>query len=289
MVPRKRFRLRLPSRTLILGERTLIMGVLNVTPDSFSDGGKFLDAEKAIEHALEMERKGADILDIGGESTRPGSTGITAEEELRRVLPVIQGLRGRLKIPLSIDTQKAEVAEAVIAAGAEILNVIGAVHAEAEIFEIARRRGVATILMHMRGRPQTMQKGPFAKNVVQDVMTGLRSGITRARHTGIAKSKIIVDPGIGFGKRHRQSLELIARLPELAKLGYPVLVGVSRKAFIGDVLGGVATEQRGWGTAAAVAASIFGGAHIVRVHDVDEMKQVARVADRILALPRKHA
>jgi len=289
MAERKRFRLRLPSRTLILGERTLIMGVLNVTPDSFSDGGKFLDAEKAVERALEMEREGADIVDIGGESTRPGSTGVTAGEELRRVLPVMQGLRGRLKIPISIDTQKAEVAEAALAGGAEIINDVNALHPDSEMHELARQRGAAMILMHMRGIPRTMQKGPFSKNTVRDVLHGLRGAIARARRAGIAKSRIVIDPGIGFGKNYRQSFELLARLPELGKLGYPILAGVSRKAFIGDALGGVAAEQRGWGTAAAVAASIFGGAHIVRVHDVAEMRQVALVADRILAVPWKRA
>lgn len=287
MIQRKRFRLRLPSRTLVLGERTLIMGVLNVTPDSFSDGGEFRDSAKAIERALEIEREGADILDIGGESTRPGSIGVTAEEELRRVLPVIEGLRGRLKIPISIDTQKAKVAEAAIAAGAEIINNVNALRADTGMLEVARRRGAAMILMHMRGTPRTMQKGPFARDVVRDVMKGLRTAIAGARQAGIVKSRIIVDPGIGFGKNYRQSFELIARLAELGKLGYPVLVGVSRKAFIGDALGGAAPEQRSWGTAGAVAASILGGAHIVRVHDVDEMKQVTRVADRIVAVPRK--
>jgi dihydropteroate synthase len=289
MAERKRFRLRLPSRTLILGERTLIMGVLNVTPDSFSDGGEFLDAEKAVERALEMEREGADIVDIGGESTRPGSVGVTAEEEMRRVLPVMQGLRGRLKIPISIDTQKTEVAEAAIVAGAEIINDVNALHADAKMHDLARRRGAAMILMHMRGIPRTMQKGRFAKDVVRDVVNGLRGAIARARRAGIAKSKIVIDPGIGFGKNYRQSFELLGRLPELGKLGYPILAGVSRKAFIGDALGGVAAEQRGWGTAAAVAASIFGGAHIVRVHDVAEMRQVALVADGILAVARKRA
>jgi dihydropteroate synthase len=289
MAERKRFRLRLPSRTLILGERTLIMGVLNVTPDSFSDGGEFLDAEKAVERALEMEREGADIVDIGGESTRPGSAGVTAEEELRRVLPVMQGLRGRLKIPISIDTQKAEVAEAAIVAGAEIINDVNALHADAKMHDLARRRGAAMILMHMRGIPRTMQKGPFAKDTVRDVLHGLRGAIVRARRAGIAKSRIVIDPGIGFGKNYRQNFELLARLPELGKLGCPILAGVSCKSFIGDALGGVAAEQRGWGTAAAVAASIFGGAHIVRVHDVDEMRQVALVADGILAVPWKRA
>lgn len=284
---RKKFRLRLPSRTLLLGERTLIMGVLNVTPDSFSDGGEFVDPGKAIARALEMERAGADILDIGGESTRPGSSGISAQEEIDRVLPVLDALRGRLRIPVSIDTQKAEVAEAAAAAGAEILNDISALLSDPRIAEIACRRGLPVILMHMRGTPRTMQKNPFARNVMYEVMQDLREAAARARRAGIAKSQIILDPGIGFGKNYAQNFELVARLPELARLGYPLLAGTSRKAFIGHALGGRPERERIWGTAATVAASVLGGAHIVRVHDAAEMWQVAKIADDILKAGRK--
>lgn len=285
MIRRKKFTLRLPSRKLVLGERTLIMGVLNVTPDSFSDGGQFLDARSALEHAFQMERSGADLLDIGGESTRPGSQGVSAQQELERVLPVLNQLRGRLKIPISIDTQKAAVAEAAVNAGAEIINDVSALRSDLELAKVARRHRLPMILMHMRGAPRTMQHGPFAR----DVMRGLREALTRAKRFGITKSQIILDPGIGFGKNYAQNFELLARLPELARLGYPLLVGTSRKAFIGHALGGVAAEQRIWGTAATVAASILGGAHIVRVHDVAEMAQVAKIADSIAVAARMRA
>ncbi|HEV2298049.1 MAG TPA: dihydropteroate synthase [Candidatus Acidoferrales bacterium] len=283
MSQRREFRLRLPARTLMLGERTLVMGVLNVTPDSFSDGGQFLDPEKAVEHALETERAGADILDVGGESTRPGSVGVSTKEEMGRVLPVLEKLRGRLRIPISIDTQKAVVAQAAVDAGAEILNDISGLRSDPVIAEVARRRGLPVILMHMRGSPRTMQEKPFARDVMRDVTRGLLQAASRARRGGIAKSQIILDPGIGFGKSFDQNFELLARLPELARLGYPLLVGTSRKAFIGHALGGVPENQRLWGTAATVAASILAGAHIVRVHDVGEMTQVARIADSLLA------
>jgi dihydropteroate synthase len=279
MVLRRKFRLRLPSRTLVLGERTLVLGVLNVTPDSFSDGGHYFDADAAAERALEMERQGADLMDIGGESTRPGSEGISEEEELRRVLPVLERLRGRLKIPVSIDTQKAAVAEAAVRAGAELLNDVSALRTEPALAAVARRHRLPLILMHMRGRPRTMQKLPFARDVVVDVTKGLREGVARARKAGVPKSQLILDPGIGFGKSYAQNCALLARLPELAKLGCALLVGTSRKTFIGKLLGDLPEDQRMWGTAAAVTASILGGAHIVRVHDVAEMVQVARIAD----------
>jgi len=283
---RNTFRLKLPSRTLVLGERTLVMGVLNVTPDSFSDGGKFIDPQSAIEHALEMEQGGADLLDIGGESTRPGSTGTAAETELARILPVLEGLRGALKIPIAVDTRKSEVAEAAISAGAQIINDISGLRFDPRIAEVAHRRDVPLILMHMRGEPATMQKGPFARNVMKDVVQGLRASIKKARAAGVRKSKIIIDPGIGFGKSFEQNYELLRKLPELAKLGYPLVVGTSRKGFLGATLvrnGEPAPpEERLWATAATVTASILGGAHIVRVHDVAEMAQVARVADCLL-------
>jgi dihydropteroate synthase len=280
--PRKKFRLRLPSRVLLLGERTLVMGVLNVTPDSFSDGGLFLDPAKAVARALEIERAGADILDIGGESTRPGSAAISAADELARVLPVLEGLRGRLKIPISIDTCKARVAAQAVAAGAEILNDVTALRADPALAGVARRHRLPIVLMHMRGEPRTMQKGPFARHVVRDVAQGLRAAVARARKAGLAKSQIVLDPGIGFGKSYSQNFELLAHLAEFAHLGYPLLVGTSRKSFLGRALGGAPEDQRQWATAATVAASILAGAHIVRVHDVAEMVQVVRVTDLVL-------
>ncbi len=286
MSSRKKFNLRLCSGKLVLGERTLVMGVLNVTPDSFSDGGKFYAEEQAMQHAVQMERAGADLIDVGAESTRPGSEEISIEAELRRVLPVLRGLRRLLKIPISIDTQKSEVAESALDAGAEIINDISGLKNDPRIAEVAARRRVPLILMHMRGEPRTMQKGPFARDVMKDVIQGLRKSVILARKAGVPKSQIILDPGIGFGKSFAQNYELLQKLPQLAKLGYPLLVGTSRKGFLGTTLARegkpAPPEERIWGTAATVTASILNGAHIVRVHDVAEMVQVARVADCFL-------
>ncbi len=270
----------------MLGERTLLMGVLNVTPDSFYAGSRVVNPDAALEQALAMQRAGADILDIGGESTRPGSQGTSAEEELARVLPVLERLRGRLKIPMSIDTQKAAVAEVAAAAGAEIINDVSALRSDPALAEVARRRRLPLILMHRRGTPRTMQKRPFARNAVADVTRGLREALARARKAGVPKSQIILDPGIGFGKSFAQNCELLARLPELKRLGCPLLVGTSRKTFIGALLAAksgeiLPPEERLWGTAATVAAAVLGGAHIVRVHDVGEMAQVVKLADAI--------
>lgn len=282
MFRRKKFCVKLPSRTLALGERTLIMGVLNVTPDSFSDGGLHFDSDAAVARAFEIERQGADILDIGAESTRPGSEGICVEEELRRLLPVLEKLRGRLKILVSIDTSKSEVAESAAEAGAEIINDVTGLRNDPRLADVVRRRKLALVLMHMRSVPRTMQKGPFARDVVRDVMAGLRRSISTARRAKISKSRIIIDPGVGFGKSYPQNYELLARLPELSRLDFPLAIGTSRKSFIGRATGGASTADRAWGTAATVAASILAGAHIVRVHDVAEMVQIARVTDAIL-------
>jgi dihydropteroate synthase len=287
LVLRKKFKLRLASRTIELGERTILMGVLNVTPDSFSDGGKFFETSWAVDHALAIEAAGADMLDIGGESTRPGSAGISSNEELARLRPVLKALAGQIKIPISIDTRKAGVAEAAIEAGAEIINDVTGLKADPRIAKVAAKHRVPLILMHMRGEPGTMQHGPFAKNVVADVLSGLRRSIGVARRAGVAKSQIVVDPGIGFGKNFAQNYELIARLPELRKLGCAMLIGTSRKSFLGHTLGKKHADERIWGTAATVASSILGGAHIVRVHDVEEMVQVARVTDKVLEAMRR--
>ena len=272
--------------TLVLGRKTLVMGVLNVTPDSFSDGGKYLNVRQAVEHALQMQRDGADIIDIGAESTRPGSAEIPVAEELARLLPVLESLRGKLKIPISVDTQKAAVGEIAIGAGAAMINDVSGLRHDPQLAEVVAHHGVPLVLMHMRGTPRTMQKLPFAKDVMKEALNGLRESLAIARKAGIAKNKIIVDPGIGFGKSFEQNYELLAKLDEIAKLGYPLLVGTSRKGFLGKTLARngepAPSEQRIWGTAATVTASILGGAHIVRVHDVAEMAQVARVADSIL-------
>ncbi len=299
MTSRKRFRLRLPSGYLLLGERTLVMGVLNVTPDSFSDGGQFFDTRAAVRHALAMETAGAHLIDIGAESTRPGSLPITAAEELRRLLPVLEGLRGRLGIPISVDTQKALVAEVALGAGAAMLNDVSGLRYDPRLADVAARHRVPLILMHMRGRPHAMQKKPFARNVLKDVLAGLRVSIRAARNAGMPRSQIIVDPGIGFGKNYAQNFELVRNLPALARLGYPIAIGTSRKAFLGAAVVApsasgrpakpASESERIWGTAATVTAAILGGAHIVRVHDVAEMVQVARVADRVLQASRKAA
>lgn len=286
MVKRAIFQLRVGGRTLELGRRTVVMGVLNVTPDSFSDGGKFFRLQDAVTAALAMERAGADIVDIGAESTRPGSEGISAAEELQRLLPVLAALRGRLKIPISVDTQKASVAEIALGAGAAILNDISGLKNDPRIAEVAARSGAPLILMHMRGTPGTMQKGPFAKNAVRDVLSGLKRSAETARRAGVRRSQILLDPGIGFGKSFAQNYELIAKLPELARLGYPLLVGTSRKGFLGATLGTkknpAPVGERIWGTAATVTACVLQGAHIVRVHDVEEMVKVVKVADEIV-------
>jgi dihydropteroate synthase len=287
MFTRRRYRLRLPSRTLRLGERTVIMGILNVTPDSFYAGGRYPDVQLAVEQAFEMERAGADILDIGGESTRPGADPISADEEIARVLPVLERLQGKLRIPISLDTQKVIVAEAGLKAGVEIINDVSGLRTDPELAYMVKSRAAVLVLMHMRGFPRSMHKGPFARGVMRDVAQGLRSSIAAARRAGIPKSKLLLDPGIGFGKNYRQNFEVLARLPELARLGYPLLVGVSRKTFIGWALGGKGhiwpPEKRQWGTAAAVSTAILNGAHIVRVHDISEMWQVARITDLALS------
>jgi dihydropteroate synthase len=236
---------------------------------------------------LQLEQDGADILDIGGESTRPGATPITSEQELRRILPVIQVLRGKLRIPMSVDTRRAEVAEAALAAGVEILNDVSGLRLDRRLGEVARRTRAPLILMHMRGTPQTMQRGPFARDVVRDVLSGLREAVARAKRAGLAKTHLLLDPGIGFGKKHEQNFEILARLPEFARLGCPIVIGTSRKAFLGKALAessgpSVPPGERLLGTAATVTASILGGAHIVRVHDVAEMVRVVRVTDHVV-------
>lgn len=288
MMHRKKFHLKLRSGVLTLGGRTLVMGVLNVTPDSFSDGGKFFDAKRAVRHAMAMQCDGVDIIDIGAESTRPGAVEIPAAEELNRLLPVLQALRGKLKIPISVDTQKAAVAELALGAGAEIINDISGLRTDPELARVAAEHKAMLILMHIRGTPRTMQKGPFARDVMRDVTGGLRQSISTARKYGVPRSQIVIDPGIGFGKSYAQNYELLAKLPELAKLGYPLLIGTSRKGFLGATLAKngkpAPAAERIWATAAAVTASILNGAHIVRVHDVKEMKQVAQVADHVARL-----
>jgi dihydropteroate synthase len=291
MFARRRYRLRLPSCTLRLGERTLIMGILNVTPDSFYAGGRFPDAQLAIERAFELEKAGADIIDIGGESTRPGADPISADEEIGRILPVLEGLQGKLRIPISLDTQKTAVAEVGLRNGVRIINDVSGLRTDPLLAQLVKSQGAALILMHMRGAPRSMHKGPFARDVMRDIVQGLGASIGIARRAGIAESRLLLDPGIGFGKNYKQNFQILARLPELARLGYPLVVGASRKTFIGWALAGKGqvwpAEKREWGTAAAITTAILNGAHIVRVHDVNEMKQVAHIADSIILAVRR--
>jgi dihydropteroate synthase len=291
MFTRRRYRLRLPSRTLRLGERTLLMGILNVTPDSFYAGGRFPDAQLAIERAFELEKAGADIIDIGGESTRPGADPISADEEIGRILPVLEGLQGKLRIPISLDTQKTAVAEVGLRNGVRIINDVSGLRTDPLLAQLVKSQGAALILMHMRGAPRSMHKGPFARDVIRDIVQGLGASIGIARRAGVAESRLLLDPGIGFGKNYKQNFQILARLPELARLGYPLVVGASRKTFIGWALAGKGqvwpAEKREWGTAAAITTAILNGAHIVRVHDVNDMSQIARIADSILSAVRR--
>src|SRR5213592_3505443 len=268
MIRRKLFRLRLNSRTLVLGERTLVMGVLNVTPDSFSDAGKFLQPDRAIEQAYAIERAGADLLDIGGESTRPGSVETPPCEELDRILPVLEALRGRLRTPISVDTRRASVAEIAVRAGAELVNDVSGLRSDPQVAEVAARHRVPLILMHMRGEPRTMQSGGFARDVMKDVIQGLRKSMAVARKADVAKSQMILDPGIGFGKSFAQNYEILQKLPQLAKLGFPLLVGTSRKGFLGATLArdgrAAPPEDRIWGTADCYFEHSARGAYCAR-------------------------
>ncbi len=261
--------------------KTHIMGVLNVTPDSFSDGGFFFDKERAVRHAHYLIDNGADILDIGGESTRPGSAALPLEEELQRTIPVLQAVARSVHIPVSIDTCKAEVARRALDAGASMVNDISGLRSDPAMSRVVAEYGVPVIVMHIKGTPKDMQTHPFYEALIPEIMDYLRGSIRLAADSGIPEEHIIVDPGIGFGKTVAHNLEIIKNLKEFTLLGRPVAIGVSRKAFIGKLLGGAPPSARMEGTAAAVAVSIVNGAHIVRVHDVREMSKVARVADAI--------
>jgi dihydropteroate synthase len=261
--------------------RTYVMGVLNVTPDSFSDGGLFLDASAAIGHAIRMVEDGVDIIDIGGESTRPGSDAVTIEEELRRTLPVIQAITKEISVPVSIDTYKAEVAKRALDAGASMVNDISGLGFDPAMPGVVSEYEVPVVVMHIKGTPKDMQKDPVYEALLPEIYDSLRRSMQSAMDAGIPENMIVIDPGIGFGKTFDHNLEILHRLREFTLLERPILVGVSRKAFIGKVLENASVENRLEGTAAAVAISIMNGANIVRVHDVKEMARVARVADAI--------
>lgn len=269
-------------RKIVLGGKTLLMGILNVTPDSFSDGGFFSSPQKAIEHGLKMADEGADMIDIGGESTRPGSRSVGVNVELKRVIPVIEGLIGKIKIPVSIDTKKARVARCAVDAGAEIINDITALNGDREMAETVRKTGAAVILMHMRGKPENMQKGNLHyDHLMGEITDYLKISCEKALKAGINKNGIVIDPGIGFGKTSEDNYQIIKNLSELKALGMPVLVGTSRKSFIGKITGEEPGERME-GTAATVTAAIMNGCHIIRVHDVAAMKKVAAVTDAIV-------
>jgi dihydropteroate synthase len=274
--------IRCGDRVLDFGRRVALMGIVNVTPDSFSDGGRFFDRSRAIDQALALAEAGADVIDIGGESTRPGSDPVPAAAELERVLPVIEAVAPYALTPISIDTTKAAVAEAALAAGAALVNDVGACRFDPDMPPLLARTGVPVVIMHMRGRPKTMQRGPIHYD---DLLGEIRGLLQRATEdlvaAGVERSRIIWDPGIGFGKTAVHNLMILHRIGELAAAGHAVLVGPSRKAFIGKLLDDRPADRRRFGTAAAVAACVLHGAHLVRVHDVAEMRDVVRVAEAI--------
>lgn len=274
--------LRTSKRELLLGERTLIMGILNVTPDSFSDGGRFTCTADAVAEGIAMANDGADILDIGGESSRPGSDAVPENEELKRVIPVIKALAKRVRIPVSIDTTKAGVAWEAVRNGAEIVNDISALVFDTNMSEVVVQTGAAVILMHMRGTPKDMQKGDLAYNSLpDDIITFLKKRIKAAEAAGIDPRAIMIDPGLGFGKTPNDNLRLVKHLAAFGKLKKPIVTGVSRKSFIGAVTGGLPAERLE-GTAAALTVTIMNGTDIARVHDVKAMKNVAAMADAII-------
>jgi dihydropteroate synthase len=269
------------SRKLELGRRTLIMGILNVTPDSFSDGGLFVEAEAAVEYAEGMVSEGADIIDIGGESSRPGADSVPAEAEMDRVLPVIEKLAKTTEIPISIDTYKSSVARHALDMGACVVNDISALRADPDMASVIAEAGVPVVLMHMKGTPKDMQLDPHYDSLICEIISFLRARIQAAVDAGISPSQIIIDPGIGFGKTVAHNLEIIRRLRQFKSLGKPILIGTSRKSFIGKVLA-LPVDDRLEGTAATVATAIANGADIVRVHDVREMARVVRMTDAIV-------
>lgn len=267
--------------TLDFSQKTHVMGILNITPDSFSDGGLHFDTSYAIEQGIRMVSDGADIIDIGGESTRPGSEPVSAEEELRRTIPVIEELASKISIPISIDTYKAEVAQQALAAGASIVNDISGLRFDPEMPKVIAHNNVPVVIMHIKGRPREMQQNPQYEALIPEIMDYFRISIRLAKKFGIPDELMILDPGIGFGKTFDHNLEILNNLEQFTLLEKPLLVGPSRKAFLGKVLGNVPASDRLEGTAAAVAVSIMKGANIIRVHDVKEMARVAKVVDAI--------
>ena len=272
---------RFRNTTWLLGREPIVMGILNVTPDSFSDGGDNFGTDTAVAHGLEMERAGARILDVGGESTRPGSAAVSAEAECDRVVPVIAALCRHVSVPVSVDTSKAEVARAAIEAGAAIVNDVSGLRRDPGMIEVLKESDAGCVVMHMRGTPATMQQFTSYEDLLGEICQYFEDTLTTVSQAGVDPERIMLDPGIGFSKTAEQNLELIAHVARFRALGRPVLLGPSRKSFIGTLLPETAPKQRIWGTAAAVACGMLAGADAVRVHDVDEMRQVATVAAAI--------
>jgi dihydropteroate synthase len=267
--------------SLDFSQKTYIMGILNVTPDSFSDGGRFFNPASATSRGIQMAEEGADIIDIGGESTRPGSEPLSIEEELRRTIPIVGTLAKRIDVPISIDTYKSEVAKMALDAGASIVNDISGLRFDPGMAKVVAGYKVPVVVMHIKGSPKDMQKNPVYEALIPEIVDYFRERIRSATESGIPKDKIIIDPGIGFGKTSEHNIEIINKLDELTLLEKPVLIGPSRKAFLGKMLGDVPAGERLEATAAAVSISIMKGANLVRVHDVKEMVRVAKVADAI--------
>ncbi len=268
---------------IAFSKKTHVMGILNVTPDSFSDGGKFFNKIAAIEHAIKMAQEGADIIDVGGESTRPGATDTSVDEEIARVVPVIEGIRKMVKIPISVDTRKTKVALEAIRAGASIVNDVSGLMFDPDMAGAISKCGAAVIIMHSRGTPQTMQQNPSYKDVVTEIIASLKGAIGVAEAKGIAPGKIIIDPGIGFGKSPEHNLEILNRLDEFKVLSKSICIGVSRKYFIGKVLNLNSTDDRGAGTLASSVVAITKGARLIRVHEVKPMVEAVRIVDSILS------
>lgn len=256
------------------------MGIVNVTPDSFSDGGEYFEAQAAIGRVFEIDRQGADIADIGAESTRPGARRVDSKEELHRLLPVIDGIAGKIGIPISVDTYKSEVAREALARGAEIINDVSGLTFDPALADVVAEYGAGLVLMHTRGRPEVMQEMPPSPDIWPEVLDSLAQSVSRALAAGVSREQIVLDPGIGFGKTVEQNLEILDHLWRLNKLGFPILVGASRKSFLGRLLD-KPVEERIFGTAASVSTAIMRGAHIVRVHDVEAMRDICRVIDAI--------
>lgn len=275
------FSLTCRNHTLDLGTRTHIMGVLNVTPDSFSDGGQFYETNRAVDRATLMVEEGADIIDVGGESTRPGSEPISPEQELDRTLPVVEKLIQELNVPISVDTNRSQVAAALLGAGAHMVNDISGLNFDPEMGTVASRYDASLIVMHIKGRPRDMQLNPEYDDLLSDIYTSLKRSVEKALQAGVGADKIVIDPGIGFGKTVAHNLEILKRLREFSSMGYPLLIGASRKSFIGKILN-VPVDDRLEGSLAAVAVSIMNGANILRVHDVKPTVRVARLVDAVL-------